>query len=94
MNTVAEIEDVVKDIQRALKDKDDKIEFLENQIQKGNILVDGIPDDDHRTCSSTEIKVKQVLEEKLDLGFEPDIERARCLGATVHHIMEGHLFQN
>ena len=29
--------------------------------------------------SSTEIKVKHIVEETLDLGFEPEIERARCL---------------
>ena len=67
---MAEIENEIV-IQISLKDiQDNKIEFLENKSRRNNIRVDSIPEDDHKTLSSTEIVVKHILEEKLDLSFE------------------------
>ena len=53
--------------------EDYKMEFVESQSQRINIRVDGTPKKDHETWSSA-IDVKHLLEEKLDLGFEPGIE--------------------
>ena len=50
------------------------MEFVESQSQRMNIRVNGIPENDHETWSSAKIDVKHLLEEKLDLGFEPGIE--------------------
>ena len=81
-DTLAGMEDELDDIQlRSLKDKEDKIEYLENQSRRNNIRVVGIPEDEHETWSDTETKVKHVLEGKLHLSFEPEIERAHRIGA-------------
>ena len=54
-----------QDIQRSLKDiTDNKIEFLENQSRRNNIRVDSIPEDDHETWSSADIKLKHIVGEK------------------------------
>ena len=60
-DTVSEIENELKtfkDHKRTLK-----IEFLENQSRINNIRFENIPEDDHETWSSTEMKVRHVLEE-------------------------------
>ena len=46
-----------------------------------NIRVNGIPENDHETWSSAKIDVKHMLKEKLDLGFEPGIDRDHLVGA-------------
>ena len=61
--------------------EDYKMEFVESQSQRINIRVDGTPEKDHETWSSAKIDVKHMLKEKLDLGFEPRIERDHLVGA-------------
>ena len=60
---------------------EDKMEFVESQSQRMNIRVNGIPENDHETWSSAKIDVKHMLKEKLDLGFEPRIDRDHLVGA-------------
>ena len=57
-DSLADIEHELEDIQKSLKDREDKIKFLGNQRRRKDNRVNGIPDDDHETWSSTETKVK------------------------------------
>ena len=68
-NTLADMEDELDEVQRSLKDKEDKIEYLENQSRRNNIRVEGIPEDEHETWSDTETKVKHVLGGKIAFGL-------------------------
>ena len=42
---------------------------------RNNIRIDGISEDDNETWLTTEAKTKQVLKEKLNIEFAPEIER-------------------
>lgn len=66
---------------KILANEDYKMEFVESQSQRMNIRVNGIPENDHETWSSAKIDVKHMLKEKLDLGFEPRIDRDHLVGA-------------
>ena len=45
-----------------------------------NVRIDGIREEDNETWLNTETKAKEVLQEKLNLSFEPVIERAHRTG--------------
>ena len=71
------LEDVNKALDKISKDLasySQKMEYLENQSQRNNIRVNGIPESDNETWEDAEVKVKRAIKEKLDL--EVDIERA------------------
>ena len=67
----------------------DRVSRKQKAGTRNGFRVDGIPDNDKRPGQVQKKKVKHFLEEKLDLGLEPEVERAHCLGATARH-----LFQN
>ena len=67
----------------------DRVSRKQKAGPRNCIRVDGIPDNDKRPGQVQKKKVKHFLEEKLDLGLEPVVERAHILGATTRH-----LFQN
>ena len=64
----------LEDIQPRLHKHKEKLEYLENQSRRKNIRVDGILEEDE-SWPNTEAKVKEALHEKLNLSFEPVIER-------------------
>lgn len=80
-DNLAEIEDELDDIQRTLDKHEDKMEYLENHSRRDNIRIDVISEDDNETWLTTEVKAKQVLEEKMNLEFAPEIDRAHRVGA-------------
>ena len=71
----------LEDIQRGLHKHEEKLEYFENQSRRKNIRVDGILEEDNESWPNTEAKVKEALHEKLNLSFEPVIERAHRVGA-------------
>ena len=93
-DTVAEIEDELKsDIQRSSKDiKDDKIEFPENQSPAEEIV--SVPmafPIMTKDLVKYRNKSETFLEEKLDVVWESEIERAHCAGAICFRINSGYL---
>ena len=79
-DTIDNMEEELEDIQRSLHKHDEKLEYLENQRRRNNIRIDGIPEEDNESWLNTETKVKEALHEKLNLSFEPVIERAHRVG--------------
>ena len=69
-----------QDIQCGLHKHEEKLEYIENQSRRKNIRVDGILEEDNEPWPNTETKVKEALHEKLNLSFEPVIERAHRVG--------------
>lgn len=76
-----EMEEELDDIQTGLHKQEEKLVYLENQSRRNNVRIDGIPEQHNETWLNTETKVKEVLQEKLNLSFEPMIERAHRTGA-------------
>lgn len=58
----------------------DKMEYLESQSRRNNLVFDGIQESQGETWSETEEKVKQVVKEKLQLQREVEVERAHRTG--------------
>ena len=77
---ITDMEEEFDDIQQCLDKHEEKIVYLENQSRRGNIRIDGIPEETNESWSTTEGIVKNVLKEKLHLEFEPTIERAHRIG--------------
>ena len=75
-DAIDDMEEELDDIQRGLHKHEEKVVYLENQSRRNNVRIDGIPEQDNETWLNTETKVKEVLQEKLNLSFEPMIERA------------------
>ena len=80
-DTIDDMEEELDDIQRGLLKHEEKLVYLENQSRRNNVRIDGIPEQHNETWLNTETKVKEVLQEKLNLSFEPMIERAHRTGA-------------
>ena len=59
----------------------EKCTSLENHSRRNNIRVTGIPEERGATWEATEMAVKTVLQEKLNLSFTPRIERAHRTGS-------------
>jgi len=57
-----------------------KVTYLENQSRRNNLRVNGIREDPNETWDDTEAKLKKIISESLQLGYEPDIERAHRVG--------------
>ena len=58
----------------------DKMEYLEGQSRRSNLVFDGIMESPGETWAETEEKVKKILAEKLQLQREIEVERAHCRG--------------
>ena len=70
----------IADIEKELLHLKEKCVYLENQSRRNNLRIDGIPETSRETWEETEKKVKETLEEQLDLKEEPVIERAHRVG--------------
>ncbi|CAB4022372.1 Hypothetical predicted protein [Paramuricea clavata] len=62
-----------------------KATYLENQSRRNNIRVIGIQEKAHETWEESEAAVKSALVEKLNLPFQPRIERAHRTGKFTNH---------
>lgn len=62
-----------------------KTTYLENQSRRNNIRVIGIQEKAHETWEESEAVVKSALVEKLNLPFQPRIERAHRTGKFTNH---------
>ena len=80
-DAIDDMEEELEDIERGLHKYEEKLEYLENQSRRNNVRIDGIPEEDNETWLNTEAKVKEAFHEKLNLSFEPVIERAHRVGA-------------
>lgn len=60
-----------------------KVTYLENQSRRNNIRINGIPEDPKETWDDNEDKLKSAISQELDLGFEPEIERAHRVGPAL-----------
>lgn len=80
-DAIDEMEEELDDIQTGLHKQEEKLVYLENQSRRNNVRIDGIPEQHNETWLNTETKVKEVLQEKLNLSFEQMIERAHRTGA-------------
>ena len=54
--------------------------YLENQSRWNNIRINGIPEDKNKSWDQTETKVKETLNNTLNLDFEPLFEGAHRTG--------------
>ena len=79
-DAIDNMDEELEDIQRGLHKQEEKLEYLENQSRRKNIRIDGILKEDNESWPTTEAKVKEALHEKLNLSFEPVIERAHRVG--------------
>jgi len=58
-----------------------KVDYIENQSRRNNLIFDGIKDDKKETWEQSEVKVKEVLKTKLRLNTDAiEIERAHRNG--------------
>lgn len=58
-----------------------KLNYIDNQSRRSNLLIDGIAEEKGETASGLEIKIQQVLSENLGLdGTKIEIERAHRMG--------------
>lgn len=58
-----------------------KLDYIDNQSRRSNLLIDGIAEEKGETVSGLEIKIQQVLSENLGLdGTKIEIERAYRMG--------------
>ena len=57
----------------------DKCTYLENQSRRNNIRIDGIPEETDETWDQMESKVKEAIEQKLQIQ-SVSIERAHRIG--------------
>ena len=71
-DAIDDMEEELDDIQRGLHKHEEKVVYHENQSRRNNVRIE----QDNETWLNTETKVKEVLQEKLNLSFEPMIERA------------------
>ena len=68
-------------LQAALDKLSSKGDYLENQSRRNNILVDGIEDSKSESWQDTEIKLKKMMSDKLDLDSKLiEVERAHRIG--------------
>ena len=74
------MDEELEDIQRGLHKHEERLEHLENQSRRNNVRIGGIREEDNETWLNTETKAKEVLQEKLNLSFEPVIELAHRTG--------------
>ena len=70
------IEQEISNTKSYLNQQKDKAEYLENQSRRNKIRVDGIPEVHGETWETTELLVKEVLRDKLQMSEEIFIEHA------------------
>lgn len=61
----------------------DKMEYLEGESRRNNLVIDGIMESPGETWADSEEKVKRVFSEKLQLQREIEVERAHRTGKPV-----------
>lgn len=62
---------------------DGKVDYLEAQSKRNNLIIDGIPESKRESWQDTENKVRQVLSEKLGMNMDAvEVERAHRMGET------------
>lgn len=61
----------------------DKMEYLEGQLRRNNLVFDGITGGPGESWADAEEKVRGVLVEKLKLQREIEVVRAHCTGKPV-----------
>lgn len=73
-----------KDIVKSKEELDGffvKLDYVENQMKRTNIIVDGISDEKDESWMKSEVKVRDILSSKLGLDdSEMEIERAHRIG--------------
>lgn len=57
-----------------------KMEYLENQSRRNNIRIVGLPEGENEDWDATEVKVREMLTEKLAITAPIEIERAHRIG--------------
>ncbi|KAI8499875.1 hypothetical protein Bbelb_221920 [Branchiostoma belcheri] len=81
---VQKVEDIDTEITLLKKDitvNDTKVDYLENQSRRNNILIDGVADTKDETWEQCEQKVRELVKEKLKLDPKQiEIERAHRNG--------------
>lgn len=60
----------------------DKMDYLEAQSRRNNLVFEGLKETDGESWSDTELKVKDVLKEKLQIQQDVEIERAHRVGRS------------
>ncbi|XP_035686738.1 uncharacterized protein LOC118422958 [Branchiostoma floridae] len=81
-NLKATIDDQAKNPKSLqMPDMEKKMDYLENQSRRNNVVIDGIEDDVKETWADTEVKVRNILTKKLQLDSKTiEIERAHRNG--------------
>lgn len=63
-----------------LMDTERKLDYLENQSRRNNVIIHGIADESKESWDDTEEKATDFIRNKLGMDDTPDIERAHRLG--------------
>lgn len=75
------IENDIAKLKKEMEDLFHKLDYLENQSRRSNLLIDGIAEEKGETTGGLEIKIQQMLSEKLGLdGSNIEIEKVHRLG--------------
>ncbi|KAK9747069.1 hypothetical protein QE152_g5574 [Popillia japonica] len=70
--------------QKQIADLENKIEYLENQTRRNNIVIYGVPEDDRETWEATEIKATDIIKNYIKVDISgADVERAHRIGKKV-----------
>ena len=77
---ISEKAKAISDLNIEFSTMKNKMTYLENQSRRNNIRINGIPEDKNESWDQTETKVKETLNNTLNLDFEPLIERAHRTG--------------
>lgn len=81
---IKSIDNQIADIKTSLDMCCNKTIDLENRSRRYNLRITGIPEKQHETWEESEAQVKSILKEKLELAFEPRIERAHRVPRMIH----------
>ena len=77
----AQIKSINKELNEGFEDLEWKNEYLENQSRRNNIKITGVPEEEEeRTWNDTEAIVKNLINNKLRIEGEVEIERAHQVG--------------
>lgn len=75
-----QLEDLAKSVE-TLDRIDKKMDYLENQSRRSNIIIDGVPEEKGENWEMSEMKVQEILGKKLGLNVKDiEIERAHRVG--------------
>lgn len=82
--TTGDIKNLKSDTEALKVDKKhclDKVEYLDNQSRRNNIVIDGIPESPDESWSDSEKKFREILSEKMNIDQKHiEIERAHRIG--------------